>query len=210
MIEQLARRRETLAAGARHVGWKLGTDDRDSISGAIGVGYITSATRLVSGDAYRIEGLAVDLRADVELALELGRDIDPHAERDDISASIRGYATALEIVDVSPILSDSEAVIAANDFHRAVAFGRFRQALPAETLRATAAVNGADRDTGEAKADVADRLLAAARVLEVVGMRLRRRDRIITGLIVQIPVKAGDSVEAKISGLDSVQLMIAP
>jgi hypothetical protein len=46
----------------------------------------------------------------------------------------------------------------------------------------------------------------AARVLDLVGERLRRGDLIITGLIVQIPVAPGDLVEAQIAELGSVQL----
>jgi hypothetical protein len=42
MREQLAHR-DLMASGARHVGWKLGVGDRESIGGLIAVGYLTSA-----------------------------------------------------------------------------------------------------------------------------------------------------------------------
>jgi hypothetical protein len=81
MREQLAHR-DLMASGARHVGWKLGVGDRESIGGSIAAGYLTSVTCLESGGTYQIDGLDSDLRADVELAVELGRDLAPHAQVD--------------------------------------------------------------------------------------------------------------------------------
>jgi hypothetical protein len=57
-------------------------------------------------------------------------------------------------------LSDAEAVIAAHDFHRAVAFGAAQEVLPEGTLRATASVNGEQRKAGESLPDVGDQLVA--------------------------------------------------
>jgi 2-keto-4-pentenoate hydratase len=196
-VEQRARRNETLAAGARHVGWKLGTGERESIGGSISVGYITSASVLEPGGRFIVEGPVADLRADVELAVELADD-----------GAIVGYGTSLELCDVSPVLGDAEAVIAANIFHRAVAFGPMQPSVP-EALRATASVNGGMREAGEASPDVAPLLGGAAEVLRSAGLEFRPGDRVITGLIVQVPVAPGDRVEAEIEELDRVALTVA-
>ena len=208
LLEQLARRRETLAAGAERVGWKLGVGERESIGGSIAVGYLTSATRLEPDGTYRVEGLGVELRADVELAVELRGEVNPEADAKLLREVIAGYAVALEIVDLAPVLAEAEAVVARNVFHRAVAIGPMRSKLPTESLRATARVNGEVRETAQAEIDLAERLLAAARILEAVGERMIGDDVIITGSIVQIPIVAGDQIAADLGSLGSVRLRV--
>ena len=209
LLSQLAHRRELLTAGARHVGWKLGTGTGDSVDGSIGVGHITSATLLDPGDAYRAAGRAIDLRADVELAVELGQDIDPEAREDEAHEAITAYATALELVDISSLVEDPAMAIATNDFHRAIAFGPFRPVPTGGLLAATGSVNGTVRDSGETHPGLAERLIQAARVLEAVGEGLRNGDRVSTGLIVQLAIRPGDTVEAEIDSLGPVRLTIA-
>jgi 2-keto-4-pentenoate hydratase len=46
-------------------------------------------------------------------------------------------------------------------------------------------------------------------VLRGVGERIAAGDRIITGSILQVPVRATDDVVAEIAGLGTVQLSIA-
>jgi hypothetical protein len=75
-------------------------------------------------------------------------------------------------------------------------------------LRARASINGEAKDEGEADPDVAQRRFAAAAVLSGLGQGLRRGDRIITGLIVQVPIAPGERLETEISALGSVQLSI--
>jgi 2-keto-4-pentenoate hydratase len=207
-LEQLARRREALTAGATRVGWKLGMGERESIGGSIAVGYLTSATQIESGGTYGLGGLAAELRADVELAVELGAGIDPLADASAVPPAIAGYATALEIVDLAPVLEGSEAVVSTNLFHRAVTFGPFHPALPKERLRASIHVNGEKREVADVNTDLSERLLAAARILDAPGERLTRGDRIITGSVIQIRINAGDDVTADVAGLGSVRVQI--
>lgn len=74
------------------------------------IGYLTSASLLDSGGVY-LAGGEVALRADAELALELG-----------VDEEIVGYGAPLEIVDVDE-RGGAEEIVAANVFHRAVAIG---------------------------------------------------------------------------------------
>jgi 2-keto-4-pentenoate hydratase len=206
--EQLARRNELLRAGSRRVGWKLGVGERERVDGSIAVGHLTSATCYEDGASVVLTDTGV-LHADVEIAVELGRPIDPDDDLETAKAAIGGWLAALEIVDLAPALDTPVAVIATNVFHRAVAFSPPSSGLPAGPLRCAAYVNGEPRETAPATGDVAGRLLAAAGVLSRVGERIAAGDRIITGSILQIPVRPDDDVVAEVAGLGTVQLSIA-
>ena len=78
---QLGRWRATLAAGATRVGWKLGVGDAERDRDELAIGHLTSATVLEPGATYRAGG-AGDLRADAEVAFELGRPATPALSRD--------------------------------------------------------------------------------------------------------------------------------
>jgi 2-keto-4-pentenoate hydratase len=186
--EQLARRNELLRAGGRRVGWKLGVGERGA-----------SVVLTDSGA----------LHADVELAVELQRPIGPEDDPETAEAAIGGWLAALEIVDLAPVLGTPVAVIATNVFHRAVAFSPPSSEPPTGPLRCAAYVNGEPRETAAATGEVAGRLLAAAGLLSRVGEQLAAGDRIITGSIVQVPVRATDDVVAEIVGVGTVRLSIA-
>jgi 2-keto-4-pentenoate hydratase len=203
--EQLAHRAELLRAGAAHVGWKLGMGDRERLDGSIAVGHLTTATLHDAVVPVDPDG---DLHADVEIAVELRAPIDPLGDVMAARAAIGGYATALEIVDLAPVLDTAVAVVATNVFHRAVAFGPVRPALPAGELRCAARVDGEVRATAAAQTDLAERLRAAARLLATAGLGLAAGDRVITGSIVQIPVEAGAEVVGELDGLGAVRLSL--
>ena len=188
--KQLARR----PGEARRVGWKYGSGDGERIGEEIAVGHLTSATALADGSTYLPGG--DDLHADAELAVEIGADGDVHR-----------YAAALELVDLG-VDEGPEQVVAANVWHRAVAFGPFTDSAP-RGLDAALEVNGEHRAAGPAPSDVPDRLAAMSRVLEAVGERLEPGDRIITGLIVNASVASGDEVVADLGALGRVGLRIA-
>jgi hypothetical protein len=188
--EQLSRR----PAGAVRVGWKYGSGEREQIGGDHVVGHVTSATTLADGDVYR--GGGEKLQADVEVAVEIGDGGEPAR-----------YAVALEICDIAGDLSVEELVVA-NDYHRAVAFGRFAAKLPPGAEGALH-VNGEQRAAAPASEHVDARVAAVERVLRSVGERLRAGDRVITGLIANTPVQPGDEVVAELGALGRVGLRIA-
>ena len=187
---QLARRPDA----ARRVGWKVGRGDRERIGGEIVVGHLTSATLLEPGGSYGSRD--ADLHADAEVALELGND-----------GAIAGYGVALELVDLAE-QGDAEDIVAANVFHRAVAFGPVRPSAPRD-VEAVLRVNGERRDAAPVAEDFAATVPTVARILAAVDERPKPGDRIITGSIVQVPVTRGDVVAAEIGGLGSVQAAVA-
>jgi 2-keto-4-pentenoate hydratase len=206
--EQLEQRDVLLLQGAERVGWKLGLSDRDRIGEEIAVGHITTATCLPSGASYVGAAGATELRADAEVVVELGRDVDRADDSNAIRESIAGYGAALEICDIGTLPNEPDSVVAANDFHRAVAFGDLRPALPPD-VAGELIVNGALRASGAPPRDIPERLRAAARILAAVGEALRAGDRIITGLIVQVPIAVGDDVVARVDPHAPARLRIA-
>lgn len=210
LAEQLANRRRLIDAGATHVGWKLGMGRRESIGGEIAVGHLTSATCLESGSTYRAGAAGGRWHADAEVAVELGRDVDPRGNAATVRDAIAAYGAALEIVDLADLPGEPESVVAANVFHRAVAFGQWRAAMPNGSVEGRLVVNGAERAADRVADDLAERLLAAARLLEAVGERIAPGDRIIMGSVVQVPVRVGDGIVADFGALGAARLAIAP
>ncbi len=194
LAAQLERRRATVAAGAEHVGWKLGMGDRESIGGEIAVGHLTSATCLPTGSTYTGADTG-ELHADAEVAVEL----DEHG--------IARYGVALELVDLTVLPGEPRSVVAANVFHRAVAFGPLTTATAAGA-QGRLLVNGEVRASAAAANDLAGRVEAAAKLLAAVGERLGAGDRIITGSIVQVSIRRGDDVVAELDGHGEARLTI--
>jgi 2-keto-4-pentenoate hydratase len=206
---QFAQWRATLRAGATRVGWKLGIGDAERIGDEVAVGHLTSATTLAPGSLYR-DGNAAALHADAEIALELSREVEPDVDSATAGKAIAGFGAALEINDLARPPHDPESIVAANVFHRAVAFGPFQLTSPSGVIEARLIINGRVVASALAANDLADRVRAAARVLGAMGERLQAGDRIITGSVVQVAIKAGDQVIADMGALGKVQLSIAP
>jgi 2-keto-4-pentenoate hydratase len=101
-----------------------------------------------------------------------------------------------------------EGVVADNAYHRAFALGPPRPVVPGTRLSSTLRVNGEVRASGTTSEDFAAKLVAIARRLEAVGEGLRAGDRIITGSLAHVPVRAGDAVEVGIEPLGSLALEI--
>jgi 2-keto-4-pentenoate hydratase len=204
---QLEQWRATLEAGAYRVGWKLGIGDAERIGDEPAIGHLTSATLLEPGATYRGTSGAA-LHVDAEVALEIGRDVAPDADAVTARRAIAAYASALEVVDLATSDERAEAVIAGNVFHRAVAFGQWQAELPPARFEGRLVVDGDVRAAATAQNDVTDCVCAAARLLDAVDERLRAGDRLITGSVVQVPVKPGDGVVADFGVLGGVRVEI--
>ena len=207
---QLRARRAELDSGATRVGWKVGLHiaEVEEVMGAEPIfGYLTSATRLEPGSTFRARGVRA-LRAESEVAVELGRDVWPTEDLESIRAAVVGLAPALELVDVDPPVDGFEGVVADNAYHRAFALGPTRTVVPGRRLVSTCRVNGEVRESGKTSEDFAVKLVAIARQLGTVGEGLRAGDRIITGSLTHVPVRTGDAVEISIAPLGSLAIRI--
>jgi 2-keto-4-pentenoate hydratase len=206
---QLDRWREALGAGAVRVGWKLGVGDAERIGGEIAVGHLTTATLLPPGATFDGRGEAM-LSADAEVALLIGRDVAPDADAGSARRAIAGYAAAVELVDLANASDGPEAVVAANVFHRAVAFSTPWRTMPASGVEGRLIINGEVRAAAPAALDFADRVCATARLLGAVGQQLQAGDRVITGSVVQVGIERGDDVIADVGVLGRVGVAVAP
>src|SRR5215213_4271616 len=204
LTAQLERWRAALAARATRVGWKLGVGDAERIGDELAVGHLTSATLLAPGAAYPA-GEAAGLHADAEVAFQVGP--APGGDRGQEAWALSGVGVALELVDLAGP-GTPEAAVAANIFHRAVAFGPFRPPPLPSGVHGRLLVNGRQAASAPVAGDVAARVAAAARVLAAVGERLQPGDRLITGSVVQVPVRPGDRVTADLGPLGRVELTV--
>ena len=212
---QLRDWRAALDGGAARVGWKIGLNIPEAQK-ALGIeepviGYLTSASVVDSGGEYSAGGDS-SLRAEPEVALEMGADVEPDADADAAREAIAGLAVALELVDVTPPADDGiEAILAINVFHRAAVLGPSRPAFRGEGLAGAIHVNGEQREAAEVPDDFTDVVRLTARLLGEAGERLERGDRIIAGsLTPQVPLAVGDRVAVEIEDLGRVEADIAP
>jgi 2-keto-4-pentenoate hydratase len=199
--KQLARRDRALAEGAARVGWKLGVGRAERLGDGPVLGYLTSSTLLQTGSCLDASGTGA-LHADLELAVEFDRDV---TSPEQVGDAIAGYAVALELVDLSHSDAPADSIVAGNVFHRAVVLG---PTVPAAgDFGGHLTVDG-ERETAAAE-PVLPRLRAAVDVLAAVGEQFRAGDRIITGSIIQRPVRPGAEVVAELPALGAVSIRVA-
>jgi 2-keto-4-pentenoate hydratase len=167
----------------------------------------TSATLLATGSTFHSSGTTA-LSADAEIFIEIGRELAPNPTADEARGAISAYGGALELVDLGDAQHGPQTVIADNVFHRAVAFGPCRPHLPADELDVRLLVDGQVHAAASAPDDFAERLSAAARLLDAMQERVRPGDRVITGAVVQVPVTEGDTVVADFGPLGRVRLAV--
>lgn len=198
---QLQARRKTLEDGAEHVGWKiaLGIEEVEALVGADPVlGHITTATLLEPGGTFAGADAARQLRAQTELAIEVGPE-----------ETVAGLAVALEILDTGRPPDGLEEIIIANVYHRGVAFGPTHAVATISPATASLLVGGQTGEVAPLSTAPGETVSAVARLLGAAGERLRPGDRILAGSACHVPVQAGDEVVAEIDGLGAVALRIA-
>ena len=210
--EQLDSWRAELKGGASRVGWKIGLNVPE-IQEKLGlrepvIGYLTSASRLESGSEYA-GGDAVALRAEPEVAIEIGRDVPGNADAETARDAIVGLGAALELVDVGRPPGDAQSIIAANIFHRAFVLAPSEPAFPAEGVEARLTLNGELRAEAPAPDDFTEVVMLTARLLEAAGEHLRAGDRIIGGsLTEQVEVGPGDDLVVDLGRLGRVEVTV--
>jgi 2-keto-4-pentenoate hydratase len=188
------------------VGWKLGWGQREAIGGERAIGYLTSATRLDPGASYAA-GDARRLNADVEVAVQLREDVAADADATTAGRAVGTYAAAIELVDLHGT-DEPEAIVAANVWHRAFALGSPHKWMPSTGVEATLLVNGRPRARARSAADIGERVHSVVRLLGAIGERLEAGDWIITGSVVQVPVRSGDDVVAGLGPLGRARVLI--
>jgi 2-keto-4-pentenoate hydratase len=207
---QLERWRTTLGLGAQRVGWKLGMGERESIGPGPVIGHLTSATQVEPGGVYHAHGIPA-LHADAEVALMLGQDVRPEADWEIARDAIAGFGVALELVDLASPPDDPQSIVAANVFHRAYALGPLNPCVSADDgFIGELIINGQRRAAAQTCQNFAELVRSIAVLLGSVGERLQAGDCLITGAVVQLPVRYGDEVIADLGVLGRIGVTIAP
>lgn len=197
----LMRRREILAQGAEHVGWKVGfnlPDFRKKLGlDRPAAGFLTTDTVLDDGATWPLADNG-PVWAECEVAVELGDD----------GRSIAALLPALELVDPIDLEVELEQILAGNIFHRGVVFGP--RAEKREPGAARVLVNGELRHSLDAEfvAGNLDVMVEAvgSRLVEA-GEELRPGDRIITGVLAPpYPAEPGDNVRLELDAVGGVEL----
>ncbi len=209
MRAQLARRRELLASGRRHLGWKMGFGSAAAMerlgTRAPLVGFLTDASLLRSGAACSLAGWK-RATLEPEIAAYIGD-----------GGAIAALGAAIELVDPDPDVRDVEAILAGDIFHRHVLLG------PRDAARAGGSAAGISvrvlRDGEEIAATsdpealtgrVADVLRSASATLDAHGEQLRAGDVVILGsTVAPIPVESGQHVRVEIEPLGVLEVRFA-
>jgi 2-keto-4-pentenoate hydratase len=204
MRAQLVRRRQILAQGAEHVGWKIGFN-LAQIQEKLGIerplaGFLTSNGLLEDGATWSL-GDGGEVVVESEVAVELGDD----------ARSIAALLPALELTDPPDLSIELEQILAGDIFHRAVAFGpRVEAAAPGA---GRILVNGElehELDAEATGAHLEEMVDVVAGRLAEADEALQAGDRIITGILAPPhPARPGDTVRLELDALGSVGLRFA-
>ena len=201
-FEKLAAER---AAGAELIGWKVGLND-PAVQQHFGIsrpvlGHLTTDSLIEPSATHSVAG-GVRVGVEPEVAIHLGE-----------GGAIEALGPAIEVVDLDPALTELDAILAGNVFHRGVVLGPPAPGLDAAalaTVTVAVARNGsiAERarfaEAGMAPADVAG--LISER-LALVGEELQPGQVIIGGSLTPIVfVQGGDSIEVDLGPLGGLAL----
>jgi 2-keto-4-pentenoate hydratase len=204
------------------VGWKIGatTPRMQAILGADGPSYGRVRAANVHRDGARFDPATLCKPAvEPELALRLGRDLDPGDApwtRQEIARLVDAVAPAIELVEnrYGDIPAFDLPTLIADDFlHRACVLGDFVPIgeLPdLATLTAELAVNGQVVGTGAGAAVLGHPLQAVVWLgdrFAAEGRVLRKGDFVLTGSITPLHwiTEAPAAVEARIAGLPTLR-----
>ena len=190
MSAQFELKKKRLADGETPIGWKSGFGApavlRKLKLDACLVGFLHDRTRLDSGAAVSLAGWSKPT-LEPEIAIHIGKDVAAGADADTARDAIAAIGPAIELVDLKPPLSDVEAILSGNIFHRHVIIG------PSSTSHAGGATNGLT-------ARVVRNGVETANTTEVEAM---------TGSLVPIVQRIADTIGPMGESLKAGQVIIA-
>lgn len=221
MKQQLRWRRELLEAGKKPLGWKLAFGgpaamERLRIDAPL-VGFLMKDALVESGSAISVAGWKKPA-AEPELAVYLGKDLGPGADRKTTMAAIAGLGAAIEVADVDHPSEDVEGTLARNIYQRHVILGECDAAHSGGVLTGLRAL--VERNNGDVIADTSDfealtgELISivghVANLLAFLGEMLRAGQIIIAGSITPpIWVQAGERLLFHLQPLDPISVSFA-
>lgn len=208
MATLLESRHRLIEDGAEPIGWKLafGTEAAMSTLGLNGplVGFLTDRTLVAPGAEVPIAGWKAP-KLEPEIAIHLG----PGGE------GVAGIAAAIELADADLPLTETEAVLAGDIYHRAVVLDRGAPpAAPAPPLGARIERGGeqiAATDDAEASLGRLEDLAAyVRRYLAEFGETTREGEIIISGSVVGLlDIAPGDNLRHELPTVGALEVSIA-
>ena len=212
---QTAERDRLLGTGAQRLGWKAGFGTAAAMrklgTSAPLVGFLTDRTLLPDGATCGVGDWSKPT-LEPEIAVRLGRDVEPGSDHDTTAAAVDALAPAIELVDLGPG-DDIEAILSGNIFHRAVLLGSFAARPALDEVRID--VDGPNgpiaeqADPRDVLGDLADVVRRLADQIALTGTKLQAGDVVITGAAVPaVTVAPGERYVVRARGLGSVSIDI--
>lgn len=219
MRAQLAEWRRTVQTPGNRLGWKIGFGDHASQQrmglAAPVLGFLRRDRLLAPGDVFRIPADAI-IKAEVEVAIRIGRDVMAGVSAEEAESAIAAYAPAVEVVDVSWPLEGIEALLRGNLYQAAVLLGPEQHAIPAaprESIQARLHVDGELVRESEPfclPVRLGEVVQLAAATLGQHGEQLAAGDWIICGAIIEpFVVSPGHRIEVEMSAFERLTLGFA-
>ncbi len=216
MQAQLAEWRRTVQAHGQRLGWKIGFGDhasqqRNGLAAPV-LGFLRRDRLLVSGGVFRMPANAV-IKAEVEVAIRMGRDVAAGVSTAQAESAIAAFAPAVEVVDVTQPLDGIEALLRGNLYQAAVLIGPEQHTIPStprQTIRARLHMD--DRPVLESEPlrlpeRFGELVQLAAATLSQHGEQLAAGDWIICGAIIQpVVVSPGSRIEVEMSSFERITL----
>jgi 2-oxo-hept-3-ene-1,7-dioate hydratase len=219
MRKQLANLKAAAARGVPRVGWKVGFHDaaahqRMGIGGPL-MGTLDGSRVVPDGGTYHPRPGSRP-RAEVEVALHIGRRVAAGVSLEDARAAIAGIAPAFELVDLAKPMQPIGAMVEGGILHDAVAFGDDQPlAVFAEMLRwgLPKLLRGGEvlreGQAGRVPEDVATVVVSAANILGRYGEALEPGDRIICGSYIEpADIAPGDELTADLGPLGRIGIRV--
>lgn len=219
MQAQLAEWRRTVQAHGNRLGWKIGFNDRASQQrmglAAPVLGFLRRDRLLAPGGVFRMPANAV-IKAEVEVAIRMGRDVAAGVSATEAESAIAAYAPAVEVVNVTRPLDGIEALLRGNLYQAAVLLGPEQRTIPStprQMIQARLHMDG--KPVGESEPlrlpeHFGELVQLAAETLSQHGELLAAGDWIICGAIVEpIVVNPGTRIEVEMSSFERITLDFA-
>src|SRR5882724_2137153 len=215
---QLALIDRRVAAGERHIGWKVGLTAK-AIQEQFGFHEPVFACILeteLSGHVFGATEL-INPGFETELCVRLGRGLEGIVSLEQVRAAVDVIHPAFEIIETrGDLVKQIALALADNGQQRAVVLGSPVQLAPTTELdqvEARVQLNGNEVASGLGSAVLGNPLNSVRWLAEKLGehgRRLRPGDIIMTGSFVrQFPLQAGDIAVAEFSGIGRVEVKIA-
>jgi len=219
MQGQLAEWRSAVQAHGKRLGWKIGFGDRASqlrmgLTAPV-LGFLRRDRLLSSGEVFRMPANAV-IKAEVEVAIRMGRDVAAGVTAAQAEHAIAAFAPAVEVVDVTRPLDGIEALLRGNLYQAAVLLGPEQRAIPAaprQTIQARLHVDGQpvrESDPLRLPERFGEIVQLAAETLGQHDELLAAGDWIICGAIIEpVVVSPGSRIVVEMSPFDRMALGFA-